>query len=155
MRRFVAPSIVAAVLVGCATLGRGAFQNPIVSLRDVHVNGVGLNGGSVDVVVGVYNPNHYDLNATRMTYRVYVDTVALGNGATDVPASIGGGDSTEVHLPLKFTWAGVGALGRELIGTGTVTYRILGDMTVGSSLGTFTLPYDRTGRFSTLGGPGH
>jgi hypothetical protein len=34
--------------------------------------------------------------------------------------------------------------------TGTVNYRVVGDLTVGSSVGTFTLPYDRTGRFSTL-----
>jgi hypothetical protein len=36
--------------------------------------------------------------------------------------------------------------------TGTVNYRVVGDLTVGSSVGTFTLPYDRTGRFSSLSG---
>jgi hypothetical protein len=38
--------------------------------------------------------------------------------------------------------------------TGTVNYRVVGDITVGSSMGTFTLPYDRTGRFSSLGRSG-
>jgi hypothetical protein len=33
-----------------------------------------------------------------------------------------------------------------------VNYRVLGDVTVGTPIGSFTIPYDRTGRFSTLGG---
>ena len=152
MRKLVASVMVAGALAGCATLGRGAFQNPVVNLKDVHVDGVGLTGGTIDVVLNVYNPNHFDLDATRMTYKLYVDTVAFGSGATDVRTRIGNSDSTEVRLPLSFTWSGVGAAGRQLMGTGTVNYRVLGDMTVGSSLGTFTLPYDKTGRFSTLGG---
>jgi hypothetical protein len=36
--------------------------------------------------------------------------------------------------------------------TGAVNYRVLGDLTVGSSVGSVKIPYDRTGRFSTLGG---
>jgi hypothetical protein len=62
------------------------------------------------------------------------------------------GDSTEVRLPLSFSWNGIGSAGRELMNTGTVPYRVAGDITVGSSVGTFTLKYDRTGRYSALGG---
>jgi hypothetical protein len=34
--------------------------------------------------------------------------------------------------------------------TGSVNYRVMGDVTVGTPLGNFTRPYDQTGRFSTL-----
>ena len=46
----------------------------------------------------------------------------------------------------------IGEAGRQLINTGTVNYRVLGDVTVSTPLGNFTRPYDQTGRFSTLSG---
>ena len=35
---------------GCSTLGRQAFQQPVVNLRDVKVRGIGITGGSLDVI---------------------------------------------------------------------------------------------------------
>jgi len=146
----------AAVLLGasggCATLARRAFTEPVVTLKDVRVNGVGLTGGSLDILLNVYNPNRFGLDATRLTYQVFVDSVPFGTGATDSRFTVQSGDSTVVRLPLTFTWAGVGQAGRGLLNTGTVNYRVTGDLTVGSSVGTYTLRYDRTGRYSTLSG---
>jgi LEA14-like dessication related protein len=147
----VAVAMLGAV-AGCATLGRAAFKEPVVSLQDVRVNGLGLNGGSLDVVLSVYNPNHFKLDGTRLTYKLYVDTIPFGAGATDSHFAVPSGDSTTVRLPLTFTWAGVGAAGRSLMNMGSVNYRVNGDITVGSSVGTYTLKYDRTGRFSAFGG---
>lgn len=155
MRKVALLMAAAAVLGGaaaCATLGLGGFQNPVVTVKDVRVNGLGLTGGAVDIALNVYNPNHFRLDATRMTYKLYVDTIPFGTGATDSRFTVQSGDSTTVHLPLSFSWSGIGTAGRELLNTGTVPYRVTGDITVGSSVGTFTLPYDRTGRFSALGG---
>lgn len=153
MRRssLIATMVSALLVAACATLGRAAFQNPVVTLRDVHVNGLGFNGGSVDIMLSVYNPNHFDLDATRVTYKLFVDTIPLGTGATDSNFTVRNGDTTRVSLPLSFTWTGAGEAARSLMNTGTVNYRVAGDITVGSSMGTFTLPYDRTGRFSALG----
>jgi LEA14-like dessication related protein len=143
--------VVAGLVAACATFGRAAFQQPVVSLKDVHVNGLGFNGGSVDILLNVYNPNRFDLDATRVTYKLFVDTIPLGTGATDSNFTVANGDTTQVALPLSFTWAGAGQAARSLMNTGTVNYRVVGDITVGSSMGTFTLPYDRAGRFSALG----
>ena len=150
-------SLLAAVTIAgftaaCATFGRQAFKEPVVTLQNVRVNGIGLNGGSVDILLNVYNPNHFRLDATRITYKLFVDTIPLGTGATDSRFTVANGDSTQVPLPLSFTWSGIGQATRGLMNTGTVNYRVVGDITVGSSVGTFTLPYDRTGRFSSLGG---
>lgn len=148
----MAAFMVAGVTAACATLGRQSFKEPVVTLRNVRVNGLGFNGGSVDILLNIYNPNHYRLDATRITYKLFVDTIPLGTGATDSRFTVDDGDSTQVPLPLSFTWSGVSGAARSLLNTGTVNYRVMGDITVGSSVGTFTLPYDRTGRFSSLGG---
>jgi LEA14-like dessication related protein len=144
--------VLTAAALGCASLGIGPFKQPVVSLKNVLVRGIGLSGGSLDIVLNVYNPNGYRLDATRMTYKLLVDTIPFGSGALDSNFRVQKKDSTQVTLPLDFTWAGVGTLGRQLLSTGTVNYRVTGDLIVGSPVGNFTLPYDRTGRFSTFGG---
>jgi LEA14-like dessication related protein len=153
MRRFLVLSTVTlAATVGCATLARQAFQEPVVTVRDVRLNGIGLTGGSVDVALNVYNPNNYRLDATRLTYRLLFDTVTFATGALDQRQTVQARDTLHVLIPVNFTYRGVGEAGRQIMNTGTVNYRLLGDVTVGSPVGSFTVPYSTTGRFSTLGG---
>lgn len=139
-------------LAGCATLGLGSFKEPIVHFSDAKIRGLGLSGGSVDVVLSVYNPNRFDLNATRLTYKLYVESNQLGTGALDNAFKVRDNDSTYVTIPIDFTYAGIGAAARELLAKGTVNYRVTGDFTVATPLGNFTRPYDQTGRFSSFGG---
>ena len=155
MRRLALAVAASAAVAGaaCSTLGRQAFQQPIVNLRDVKVRGVGLTGGSLDVLLNVYNPNHYRLDATRLTYRVALagDSITLASGALDSRFTVQDNDSTVVTIPVSFTYAGVGAAGRSILATGAVNYHVLGDVTVGSPVGNFTIPYSSTGRFTTTG----
>lgn len=139
-------------VVGCSTLGKAAFRQPVVSLQDVKVTGVGLTGGSLDVVLNVENPNDFRLDATQMRYSVLVDTVPFANGTTAQAFTVEGKRSQQVHIPINFTYAGVGQAGRQLMNTGSVNYTVRGDVTVGSPIGNFTVPFTQTGRYSTLGG---
>jgi LEA14-like dessication related protein len=141
----------AAGLAGCSALGRQAFQNPVVNLRNVAVQGLGLSGGQLEVQLSVYNPNNFRLDATRLTYRVFVgDSVGLANGAVDTRTTVQASDSTIVTIPVSFTYSGLGAAARQILNTGSVNYRVAGDVTVGSVVGNFTVPYSATGRFDTL-----
>lgn len=136
---------------GCSVLGRQAFQNPVVNLRDVRVLGLGTNGGQLEVQLSVYNPNNYRLDASRLTYRVFVgDSVGLASGAIDTRQSVQATDSTIVKVPVSFTYSGLGMAASQLLQTGAVTYKVLGDVTVGSVVGNFTVPYSTTGQFNTM-----
>lgn len=154
--RYTKSLLVAALVgvgaAGCATLGRGSFKEPIVHFQDARVTGLGITGGAVEVKLSLYNPNNFKLDGTRLTYKVMVDSVTFGTGLLNDRFTVQKNDSTIVTLPLSFTYAGVGEAGRQLINTGTVNYRVLGDVTVATPLGNFTRPYDQTGRFSTLSG---
>jgi LEA14-like dessication related protein len=155
MRRTLVGLVAAAALAGtaaCASLGRNVFREPVVNFRNVEVKGLGLSGGSLDVVLSVYNPNGFKLDATRLTYRLQVDSIDVGTGALDREFVVQENDSSLVRLPVSFTYAGLGAAGRQLIQSGSVNYRVLGDVTVRTRLGSFTRPYSGTGRFSALGG---
>ena len=128
-------------------------KHTVVNLKDVKIRGIGLNGGSLDVLLSVYNPNGYRLDATRLTYKVALagDSITLASGALDSRFTVQNNDSTTVTIPVSFTYAGVGAAGRSLLNTGSVAYHVLGDVTVGSPVGNFTMPYSSQGRFTTTG----
>jgi LEA14-like dessication related protein len=155
MRRVMLGAVAVAMMgaTGCSAIGRQAFQQPVVRLQDVRVNGVGLTGGNLDVRLSVYNPNGYRLDATRMTYNVLVgDSVQFATGSMDTKFTVSGKDSNIVTIPVNFTYSGIGAAGRQLLNTGGVNYRVAGDVIVGTVVGNFTVPYSSTGRFNALGG---
>jgi LEA14-like dessication related protein len=139
----------------CASIGRQMFQEPVVTLRDIRLVGLGITGGEIDVVLDVYNPNEFRLDASRLTYRVYADTTLLGEGAYDSRFTVQNGDTTQVSLPVRFTYTGLGAAGTQIRNSGTLNYRVAGDITVGTPIGSFTRPYDRAGRYTLLGRDGH
>jgi LEA14-like dessication related protein len=143
----------AIAVAGCSMLGRQAFRQPVINLRNVSLRGVGITGGSLDVLLSVYNPNGYRLDATRLTYRVALagDSITVATGALDSKFTVNDNDSTIVTIPVNFTYAGLGAAGRSLLNTGAVNYHVLGDVTVGSPVGSFTVPYSSQGRFTATG----
>lgn len=153
MRPFVTAAVIAVAassVAACSALGRATFKEPDVTLREVTITGLGLTGGSVDVVLSVYNPNGYKLDAVKMTYAVDVDSIKLGDGELDGRFVVPEKDSSLVRLPVRFTYAGLGAAGRALLQAGTVNYRVRGDFTVATPLGNFTRPYDQKGRYSSV-----
>jgi LEA14-like dessication related protein len=156
MRRKTYAVLATAVLAtsACATLGAlGGFTEPVVNLRNVELKGLGLTGGSMDIVLSVYNPNRFKLEGTRLTYKLFAgDTVSIGQGVLDSRFTVQNNDSTLVRIPLDFTYAGIGNVGRQILNTGTVNYRVIGDITVATPVGNFTRPYDRTGRYRALSG---
>jgi LEA14-like dessication related protein len=145
----VAGLAVIMLTAGCATLARQAFREPVVNLREVRLVGLGFSGGNLDVVLSVHNPNNYRLDATRFSYRVELtDEIRLASGFLDSRFTVQERDSTVIKIPIAFTYAGIGEAGRQLLQTGAVNYRVAGDVTVGTPVGQFTVPYSSAGRFT-------
>lgn len=134
-------------------MAKAAFSQPVVALRDVRLSAIGIEGGTLDVLLSVYNPNEYDLDASQITYSVLVDSALVGTGATEQRFVVKAMDSSIVKLPVHFNWNGAGAAGRQLMNNGSVLYEVRGAMKIASGLGTITLPYDQRGRFSSLAHP--
>jgi LEA14-like dessication related protein len=133
---------------GCATLGRAAFREPVVTVQSVAVTGVSLTGSTLEVVLQVANPNRFALDAPGVRYRVEVDTVPVAAGELTERFRVPGRDSAVVRLPLSVSFRGLGAAGRSLLMSGTVPYRVRGALTVATPIGSFTQAFDRAGQFS-------
>ena len=153
MRRLMLGAAAIAVTAGCSTLGRDLFKQPDVQLQEVRLNGLGLTGGNLDVRLMVHNPNRFGLDARRMEYNVVLgDSVKFASGALDAPFRVGGHDSSVVAIPVNFTFAGIGAAGRQLLNTGGVNYRVHGQVVVGTPIGDYTVPFNSARRFNAMSG---
>ncbi|HVZ47875.1 MAG TPA: LEA type 2 family protein [Gemmatimonadaceae bacterium] len=144
--RPVALAVAVAALAGCATLARQAFRTPTVDLRDVRVRALGLEGGSVDVLLDVFNPNDYRIDATKLTYTLIADTSLVAEGAVTKRVTLRNRDHNDVVLPVSFTFRELLAAAEVMTRKGSVNYTVKGEVTVDSPFGSVTRPYEAKAR---------
>ncbi len=132
-------------LAACAGIPKNILD-PEVQLNEVVVRGMGLTGGTMDLVVDVYNPNHFTLRGTRMQAGFDVDSVHVGDITYGDEFRIGGTDTTRVVLPLRFTWTGASAALQSALAYGDIPYTMRGQVTVATPAGDKVIPFTRQGR---------
>jgi LEA14-like dessication related protein len=134
-----------AVLAGCAGIG-DLFQEPEVRLDRVVVRGVGLTGGILDLVVGVHNPNNFDLRGTELRVGLDVEDSHVGDVEYREDFEVQRGDTTMLTLPVRFEWAGVGSAVRAALGYGDIPYTMKGEVSLQTPFGRRSVPFSREGR---------
>lgn len=134
-------------LTGCATAARAVFTQPDVTFRGVGLRSLSVDGADLEVLLNIYNPNAYSLGASALHYRLLVDSLELGAGAIDSAFSVAKRDSAVVRLPVRLGFRALQRLGPQLLRGGEVPYRLMGDVTLKSFVGTFTREFSETGRF--------
>lgn len=142
--------VAVATVAGCKTLARQAFANPVVEVKDVKVKGVGFEGGSLDVVLDVYNPNDYRIDARRISYQVWVDSSQVATGDIEKLLTLTNKGHSEVVVPVNFTLASVQRAIAKFARTGSVDYRVTGSFTMATPFGDITRPYTGAGRLDSF-----
>jgi LEA14-like dessication related protein len=125
----------AALSLACATLGRLSFTEPDVSLQEIAVTGIGLTGGTLDLVFDVYNPNEYRLRSTRLEVGLDLEGKHFGDALLDRPLDLSPTNHSRVVVPVRFEWAGIGAGAKALVTRQTVGYGITGAVLLETPLG--------------------
>ena len=136
----------AALALGCATFGRQAFRTPTVELKDIRVRSIGLEGGSLDLVLDVFNPNDYRMDATRLTYTLSADTANVATGAVTRRVTLNNKSRNEVLLPVSFSMKELMGVAQVLLRKGSVEYTVKGEVTVDTPFGSMTRPYEGRAR---------
>lgn len=147
-------AVAASLLIGlgaCATMSRQSFQNPTVELKDVVVRGVGLNGGSLDVILDVYNPNDYRIDASRVTYTVFAESLQVATGEVTKLTTLENRKMSTITLPVTFTMRELTQAANVLLQKGSIEYTVQGDFTLATPFGSVTRPYKGKGRYDSLG----
>lgn len=117
-------------IAGCSLFQRFSFTPPTVALEAITVTGLDLSGGSLRLLLDVYNPNPYDLRGSQFRAAVDLEQTPFGELVRDEPLTLPGSSHEPVEVDLRFTWQGVGAAARGLFDRGAVTYALNGSMLV-------------------------
>ena len=133
------------LLAGCAGL-QAVFKDPDLTLQRAVVRGVGLTGGTMDLVVDVYNPNNFDLRGTGLKLGLDVEGSHVGDVEYGSDYTLQKGDTTAVTLPVQFTWNGLAGAVRSALGYGELPYKLTGQLTVQTPFGDRRIPFTREGR---------
>jgi len=129
----------AALSLSCATLGRLSFTEPDVALQEIAVSGIGLTGGTFDLVFDVYNPNDYRIRSTRLEVGIDLEGTHFGDALLDRPLDLSPTNHSRVVVPVRFEWAGLGAGAKALLTKRAVAYGITGRVLVDTPLGEKTV----------------
>ena len=131
-------------------MGRSVFATPIVELKDVRLRAIGLQGGSMDIILDVMNPNDYRLDATRLTYNLFVDTLRIAFGEIRKTASLEAHKKSEVVVPVSFSIPELIKATQAMSKTGGVDFHVTGEVTAATPGGSFTRPYKGDGHFDNI-----
>jgi LEA14-like dessication related protein len=129
----------AALSFACATLGRLAFKEPALELQEIDVTGIGLTGGTFDLVFDVWNPNDYRIRSTRLEIGIDLEGTHFGDALLDRPLDLSPTNHSRVVLPVRFEWAGVGAGAKALLTRQAVAYGLTGRVFLETPLGDKTV----------------
>jgi LEA14-like dessication related protein len=125
-----------ACLSACATLKNAlSFEQPDVLLQEINITGLGLSGGTLDLVFDVYNPNKYSLRSTRLDVSLQLASTDFGEALIDKPLDLSPQNHSRVVMPVRFAWSGVGAAARSLLQSQELPYGITGAVLLDTPLG--------------------
>jgi LEA14-like dessication related protein len=133
VRRLSFPAVL--LCLSCATLGRLSFQEPEIALQQIDVTGIGLTGGTFDLVFDVWNPNDYRLRSTRLEAGIDLEGTHFGDALLDRPLDLSPTNHNRVVVPVRFAWAGLGAGAKALLTRRAVGYGLTGTVLLETPLG--------------------
>jgi LEA14-like dessication related protein len=129
-------TLLAVILSSCATLRHALrFEEPQIALQEINVTGLGLSGGTLDLVFDVYNPNAYRLRSTRLELGLELAGTDFGEALIDKPLDLSPENHSRVVMPVRFTWAGVGAAARSLLQAQELPYGLTGAVLLDTPIG--------------------
>ncbi len=111
------------------------FEEPGFDLTSVRIDGLGLTGGSLTLMVDVDNPNSYDLRTIQIDLAIDFEGTRFGEASLDGSTRFASQAVTPIELPLSFSWGGVGAGARGLLERGAIGYTLATKLTVNTPLG--------------------
>ncbi len=127
--------VVCVALSACATVRGLSFREPDFQLTQINVTGLGLSGGTLDLVFDVYNPNKYRVRSTRVEVSVALEQRHFGDALLERPLDLSPENHSQVVVPVRFEWAGVGTGARALLTKQSVGYGLSGTLIVNTPLG--------------------
>jgi LEA14-like dessication related protein len=123
-----------------------------VALTQVAVRGIGLTGGSLDLVTVMGNPNDIDLRIVAIDAGFDVERGHVGEIHTTQGYIVPAHGTAPVTLPLRFDWSGAGDAFRTALGYGDIPFLFRGQVTLDVAGRLVKIPFTREGRVPLVKG---
>ena len=136
-----------AALASCAV-----WKKPVIAFEGLSIHGFNQDGASLEVRLGVENPNSYRLVVKHFTYRLTIGGAAVGGGETESGVAVEAASERDVALPVALDWHELKGRGLDFLLSGGIDYSIEGEITFSTPIGTFQRPYGHAGRISPFEG---
>jgi LEA14-like dessication related protein len=137
------------VLVGgCSGI---LYRSPTVEISGVRLVGLGLTSGTAAVDLQVDNPNFFRLEVRELEYLLEVEDAGsrwsrLAEGRSEERIRLGRRSTETVTLEIPFSYGALGSALRSWWETGSVGYRLQGDLLGSGPTGELRVPFRSSGR---------
>ena len=137
--------LVALLLAGCAGL---FFEEPTITLKEIHVHQLSLTDASLVFVAEIRNPNGYELRLKSLDYTVHLSGREAGGGSLEKEISVPASSSAPVEIPVTARFGSLGGVVKLYVTGQELPYKIEGKALVKAGLFDRTFPFSRTGILS-------
>jgi len=135
----------ALLLAGCAGL---FFEEPVITLKEIHVQQLSLTDASLVFVAEIRNPNGYELRLKSLDYTVHLGGREAGGGSLEKEVTVPASSSAPVEIPVTARFGSLGGVVKLYLSGRELPYRIEGKALVKAGLFDRTFPFSRTGTLS-------
>jgi LEA14-like dessication related protein len=136
----------ALMIAGCAGL---IFEEPTITLREIHVRQISLSDASLVFIAEIKNPNGYGLRLKSFTYTVYLNDRETGSGSLQNEISVPASSTARVEIPVSARFGSLGVIAKVYVASQEVPYRIEGKALVKAGLFDRSFPFSRTGTLTS------
>lgn len=126
---------------------REAIKDCRFSLKSVALKSLDLTGAAVQVLLDVQNPNGIEAILDGLSFDLLLDEQSLGQGRTDRALHVGPGASGELSITVRVGYAQLAGLVDRLQSGTPKSYRVKGQASVQTGLGTVPVPVNLSGSF--------
>jgi LEA14-like dessication related protein len=133
------------LLSSCASLGRPSFARPDVELQQIALVDLTTSGATLELLLAIENPNVFAIHGRRLEVTLDLEDTRFGDITREASFRLAGQDTTMITVPMRFTWAGVGAAARSIVTTGEVAYALEGAVDLETPYGNGRVPYRQSG----------
>ena len=107
LRTASALALLSITVSSCATLRNVlSFTKPDVALQEIDLTGIGMTGGTMDLIFDVYNPNDYRLRSTRLEVALALAGTDFGEALIDKPLDLSPQNHSRVVMPVRLRGRG-------------------------------------------------
>jgi len=133
------------VVAGCAGL---FFEEPVITLKEIHVQQLSLTDASLILVAEIQNPNRYELRLKSLNYVVHLNNREAGSGFLQKEISVPAASAVSVEIPVSARFGSLGDIARMYFTGQDLSYRIEGKALVKAGLFDRNFPFSHSGNLS-------